>query len=120
MGTVNLLDEVRRRSFVRAVIVVTSDKVYRNEEWEWGYRETDALGGWDPYSGSKSAADIVTTSFVRSFFAPAADLARIATVRAGNVVGGGDWAADRIVPDASPIPELEGCRVSRRCRLHPK
>ena len=100
MGTITLLDQVRRRPFVRATVIVTSDKVYRNEEWEWGYRETDVLGGRDPYSGSKSAADIATTSFVRSYFAPHTGLSRVATVRAGNVIGGGDWAAHRIVPDA--------------------
>ncbi len=102
MGTAHLLEAVRSVSSVRAVVVVTSDKVYENHEWPWPYRESDELGGHDPYSSSKAATEIVTASFRRSFFPPA-ELARhgvaVATVRAGNVIGGGDWAADRLVPD---------------------
>ncbi|MDF1522545.1 MAG: CDP-glucose 4,6-dehydratase [Trueperaceae bacterium] len=102
MGTANLLDAVRSVPDVRAVVVVTSDKVYENREWPWPYRESDALGGHDPYSSSKAATELVAASFRRSYFPPA-ELARhgvaVATARAGNVIGGGDWASDRLVPD---------------------
>lgn len=100
MGTAHLLDAVRDVGTVRAVVVVTTDKVYENREWVHPYRECDPLGGHDPYSASKAAAEIVTASYRSSFFAPGAPHAtRIATARAGNVIGGGDWAADRLVPD---------------------
>ncbi len=102
MGTANLLDAVRSTPSVRAVVVVTSDKVYENHEWPWPYRESDELGGHDPYSSSKAATEIVTASYRRSFF-PVDRLSDhgvgVATARAGNVIGGGDWAADRLVPD---------------------
>ncbi len=99
MGTVNLLDAVRRRGeSVRAVVVVTSDKCYENREWEWGYREDEPLGGFDPYSSSKGCAELVTSAFRSSFFADP-DGPRVASARAGNVIGGGDWGADRLVPD---------------------
>lgn len=101
LGTIQLLQAVRA-SDARAVVVVTSDKAYENREWRKGYRETDQLGGHDPYSASKAAAELAVNSMRRSFFAPYrpdGHPARIATVRAGNVVGGGDWAADRLVPD---------------------
>jgi CDP-glucose 4,6-dehydratase len=101
-GTVTLLDSVRRTASVRAVVVVTSDKCYDNEERLQGYRENDRLGGRDPYSASKGCAEIAARSMQMSFFAPfVADghPARIATVRAGNVIGGGDWSDDRLVPD---------------------
>ena len=98
MGTAHLLEAVRSVPSVRAVVVVTTDKVYDNREWVYPYRESDALGGHDPYSASKGAAEIVTASYRASFFhTPTSP--RIATARAGNVVGGGDWAADRLVPD---------------------
>jgi len=98
MGTVNLLEAVRRAQAVRAVVIVTSDKCYENQDWVWGYRESDPMGGHDPYSASKGAAELVTSSLRRSFFTgPGA--AAIASVRAGNVIGGGDWATHRIVPD---------------------
>ncbi|WP_295954340.1 CDP-glucose 4,6-dehydratase [Rhodoferax sp.] len=98
MGTAHLLEAVRSVPSVRAVVVVTTDKVYDNREWVYPYRESDALGGHDPYSASKGAAEIVTASYRASFFhAPGS--AQIATARAGNVIGGGDWAADRLVPD---------------------
>ena len=97
MGTATLLDLVRTTPSVRAVVVVTTDKVYENREWPWPYRETDALGGHDPYSASKAAAELVTASFRRAFLAEAG--VAVATARAGNVVGGGDAAADRLVPD---------------------
>jgi CDP-glucose 4,6-dehydratase len=99
LGTVTLLDTVRRCPDTRAVVVATSDKAYENHEWSWGYRETDALGGHDPYSASKGCAEIAAASMRRSFFGPGGHPARIATVRAGNVIGGGDWSADRLVPD---------------------
>ena len=101
MGTVNVLDAMRRCTGIRAAVIVTSDKCYRNEEWVWGYREDDRLGGMDPYSGSKGAAELVVTAYRHSYFAgePATGLPAIASARAGNVIGGGDWAADRLVPD---------------------
>lgn len=101
MGTVHLLDAVRRTPSVRAVVVVTSDKCYYNEEWVWGYRETSRLGGHDPYSGSKGAAELVVTAYQNSFFDKErnAHLAAVGSARAGNVIGGGDWALDRLVPD---------------------
>lgn len=98
MGSVNLLDAVRQCDSVRSLVYITSDKCYENVEWVWGYRENDALGGHDPYSASKAAAEIVFSAYVRSFLASRRDLGA-ATTRAGNVIGGGDWAADRIVPD---------------------
>ncbi len=100
MGTVNVLEAARSASSVRAIVVVTSDKCYENREWPWGYREGDALGGRDPYSASKGCAELVVAAYRRSFFdAPGSALA-CATARAGNVIGGGDWAEDRLVPDA--------------------
>ena len=97
MGMVNLLECVRERPWIEVAVLVTSDKAYRNEEWEWGYRETDHLGGHDPYSGSKSCAELVAHSYHHSFLRDSPT--RTATARAGNVIGGGDWATDRIVPD---------------------
>lgn len=97
MGTANLLEAVRAAPSVRAVVVVTSDKCYENREWVWPYREGDALGGHDPYSSSKACAEIVTASYRRSLFGDAG--AAVATARAGNVIGGADWARDRLVPD---------------------
>lgn len=102
MGVVRLLYAVRHTPSVRSVVIVTSDKCYNNREQIWGYRETDVLGGHDPYSSSKGAAEIAAQSMQKSFFLPFAaggHPARIATVRAGNVIGGGDWSADRLVPD---------------------
>lgn len=98
-GTVNVLECIRRSPSVKAAVIITSDKCYRNVEWTWGYRENDALGGDDPYSASKACAEIVVNSYVKSFFSDDGARAKVATARAGNVVGGGDWAADRIVPD---------------------
>lgn len=107
-GTAALLDAVRRSPSARSVVLVTSDKCYENREWHWSYREKSALGGHDPYSASKACAELVASSFRRSYFEAEGSDARpaVATVRAGNVVGGGDWAADRIVPDA--IRSLSG------------
>ena len=101
LGTVHLLDAVRRTPSVGAVVVVTSDKCYYNEEWVWGYREDARLGGHDPYSGSKGAAELVVTAYQSSFFDRERnpELAAVGSGRAGNVIGGGDWAIDRLVPD---------------------
>ncbi|HEY4135700.1 MAG TPA: CDP-glucose 4,6-dehydratase [Alphaproteobacteria bacterium] len=99
MGTVHLLDAMRACPTVTAAVVVTTDKVYENKEWEWGYRETDALGGREPYGNSKACSELVVEAFRQSYFSGAA-APGIATVRAGNIIGGGDWAADRLVPDA--------------------
>jgi len=102
MGTVNLLEAVRLSQGVKAVIVVTSDKCYENREWCWGYREIDPMGGADPYSSSKGCAELITTAYRNSFF-PATRYSQhgvaLASVRAGNVIGGGDWAKDRLIPD---------------------
>jgi CDP-glucose 4,6-dehydratase len=98
MGTVHVLEAVRQAPSVRAVVNVTSDKCYDNREWVWGYRETEPMGGHDPYSSSKGCAELVTAAYRRSFAADRPDLV-IASARAGNVIGGGDWAEDRIVPD---------------------
>ena len=97
MGTVNVLEAIRQTPSVQAAVIVTSDKVYENREWSWPYRETDALGGYDPYSSSKGACEIVVAAYRRSFLEVLGK--KTATVRAGNVIGGGDWADDRILPD---------------------
>lgn len=103
MGTVNLLDIIRKTESVRAVLNVTSDKCYENKEWVWGYRENERMGGHDPYSSSKGCSELVTTAFIKSFF-PQEDYGKthqvaLASARAGNVIGGGDWGRDRLVPD---------------------
>jgi CDP-glucose 4,6-dehydratase len=97
LGTVNVLDAIRTHSRPRAVVVVTTDKVYANREWPYAYRETDRLGGHDPYSATKAATETVADSFRASFYRSLG--IRLATARAGNVIGGGDWAANRLVPD---------------------
>ena len=99
MGTVNVLEAARATPSVRAVLIVTTDKCYENKDWVWGYRETDALGGHDPYSNSKACAELVASAYRDSFFSKAGDV-KVLSARAGNVIGGGDFAADRIVPDA--------------------
>lgn len=98
IGTAKVLDAVRRTRSVRAVVSVTTDKCYENKEWLWGYRESDPLGGYDPYSSSKACAEIVSAAYRQSYFA-AEGRVRVATARAGNVIGGGDWAEDRLIPD---------------------
>ena len=98
IGTVNVLECIRNAESVKAAVIITSDKCYQNVEWVWGYRENDRLGGDDPYSASKACAEIASRSYMKSFFSKK-EAAEIATARAGNVIGGGDWAADRIVPD---------------------
>ncbi len=108
LGTVHVLEAVRRAPSVRALVCITSDKCYENNEWLWGYRESDALGGHDPYSASKACAEIMAHAYFRSYFKDtpkdrpkdtSKDAPACATVRAGNVIGGGDWAPDRIIPD---------------------
>ncbi len=102
MGTVHLLEAIRQTKSVKSVVIVTSDKCYENREWEWGYRENETLGGYDPYSSSKACAEIVTSALRNSFFNlkdyPQHGVA-IASARAGNVIGGGDWSKDRLIPD---------------------
>lgn len=98
MGTVNVLEAAREAPGVRVVVVVTSDKCYENRGWEWGYRENEAMGGHDPYSSSKGAAELVVSAYRRSFFSDPAG-ARVASARAGNVIGGGDWAPERLMTD---------------------
>lgn len=102
LGTANVLEAIRQTESVHAGIIITTDKVYENKEWIWGYRENDALGGYDPYSASKAAADIITNAYLRSFFNPKdfeSHKKSIAIARAGNVIGGGDWSENRIIPD---------------------
>lgn len=98
MGTVHLLEAVRHCPSVKAVVVITTDKCYENREWDWGYRETDPLGGHDPYSASKAGTELVVASYRQSFLAEAG--VALASARAGNVIGGGDFSADRLLPDA--------------------
>lgn len=111
MGTIHVLEAIRRTESVRVGVMITTDKCYENKEQIWGYREDEPMGGYDPYSSSKGAAEIAISSWRRSFFSPS-DYARhgksIASVRAGNVIGGGDWAQDRIIPDC--IRSLEAGR----------
>lgn len=99
MGTVNILECVRNSACVTSFLNVTTDKVYQNQEWEWGYRENDQLDGYDPYSNSKSCSELVTHSYKNAFFSGPDHYVPISTARAGNVIGGGDFACDRIIPD---------------------
>lgn len=102
MGTVNLFEAVRATNHVKVVVNVTTDKCYENKEWVWGYRESEPMGGYDPYSSSKGCSELVTTAYRNSFFNPSEYKEHgvaIASARAGNVIGGGDWAADRLIPD---------------------
>lgn len=98
MGTVNVLEACRTTSSVKAIVVVTTDKCYQNMEWPWGYRENDRLGGYDPYSASKASTELVAASYRSSFFSHEY-CPLMATARAGNVIGGGDWSEDRLIPD---------------------
>jgi CDP-glucose 4,6-dehydratase len=97
MGTLNLFEAVRASDTVRSVVNVTTDKCYENREWVWGYREADSMGGFDPYSSSKGCAELITSAYRQSFLQHGQ--VALASVRAGNVIGGGDWALDRLVPD---------------------
>jgi len=103
MGTVNLLEAARKLENLNAILNVTTDKCYQNHEWDWGYRESDELGGHDPYSNSKACSELVTASFRSSYYSGdhprSGNAMSIATARAGNVIGGGDWAEDRLIPD---------------------
>lgn len=98
MGTANVLDSCRQVEALAAIVVVTTDKCYENKEWVWGYREIDPLGGHDPYSASKAGSELVAASYRRSFF-NTTNSPLLATARAGNVIGGGDWSVDRLIPD---------------------
>ena len=101
LGTVNVLEAIRMTPSVRACINVTSDKCYENREWPYAYRENDAMGGFDPYSSSKGCAELITAAYRSSFFLNGATRpVRLASARAGNVIGGGDWAQDRLIPDS--------------------
>lgn len=99
MGTMNILEAVRRSLEKCVIVIITSDKCYENNEWMWGYREIDRLGGKDPYSASKAGCEIMVRSYVHTYFQSSCTGVRVATGRAGNVIGGGDWSKDRIVPD---------------------
>jgi len=105
MGTINVFEACRNCESVRAIVNITSDKCYENKEWVWGYRESDPMGGYDPYSASKGCAELVTSAYRNSFFTPSYPLTDspprvlLASARAGNVIGGGDWADDRLIPD---------------------
>ena len=123
MGTVNLLEAVRLCPSVKAVVNVTTDKCYENREWAWGYRENDPMGGYDPYSSSKGCAELVTAAYRQSFFntsTPQHPSVAIATARAGNVIGGGDWAADRLIPDClSALLQGESIRIRNPHAIRP-
>ncbi len=123
MGTVNLLEALRQLGRPCVVVNVTSDKCYENREWTWGYRENDSLGGHDPYSNSKACAELVTSAFRDSFF-PADDVARhgiaVASARAGNVVGGGDWTRDQLIPDLMrAFATGQPCPIRNPCAVRP-
>jgi CDP-glucose 4,6-dehydratase len=108
MGTANVLEACRHQSSVRAIVAVTTDKCYENKEWPWGYRENDSLGGHDSYSASKACSELVSASYRNTFFNDA-DAPLLATARAGNVVGGGDWSEDRLIPDLVRSIQLQEC-----------
>jgi CDP-glucose 4,6-dehydratase len=100
MGTVHVLESTRAIDSVRATVVITTDKCYENNEWVWGYRENEPMGGHDPYSNSKGCAELVTSAYRQSYFSHSNSSNRVASARAGNVIGGGDWSEDRLIPDA--------------------
>jgi CDP-glucose 4,6-dehydratase len=106
MGTVNVLESARNAETVRATLIITTDKCYENKEWSWGYRENEPMGGYDPYSNSKGCAELITAAYRQSYFSDSSSRNAIASARAGNVIGGGDWSEDRLVPDA--IRAFEG------------
>lgn len=100
MGTVNILESIRKTDSVKATVVVTTDKCYENNEWVWGYRENEPMGGFDPYSNSKGCVELVTSAYRQSYFSSPNSINKVASARAGNVIGGGDWSEDRLIPDA--------------------
>jgi len=100
MGTVHVLESARAIDTVRSTVIVTTDKCYENKELDWGYRENEPMGGYDPYSSSKGCAELVTSAYRQSFFSSPNSVNKIASARAGNVIGGGDWSQDRLIPDA--------------------
>ena len=112
MGTANVLEACRHINSVKAIVAITTDKVYENQEWDWGYRENDILGGHDPYSASKAACEILIDSYRKSFFSKNSKLL-LASARAGNVIGGGDWSEDRLVPDVVRALEANSPLVIR-------
>lgn len=120
MGTVNVLEACRHTEALKAVVIISSDKCYENREWAWGYRENDPMGGYDPYSSSKGCAELVTSAYRNSFFNPEAyedtPCPLVASARAGNVIGGGDWSADRLVPDVVKAAAAGGKAVIRAPR----
>lgn len=116
MGTVNVLESIRAVDCVRATVIVTTDKCYENKEWAWGYREHEPMGGHDPYSNSKGCAELVTSAYRQSYFPPEKYLKHrvaIASARAGNVIGGGDWSEDRLIPDAIKAFEAKETLIIR-------
>lgn len=120
MGTVNVLEAIRLAKCPCAVVVVTTDKCYENQEWVHSYREQDPMGGYDPYSSSKGAAELIAASYRRSYFSKADSVVRLATARAGNVISGGDWALDRIVPDCiRALQRGEAIRVRNKVATRP-
>jgi CDP-glucose 4,6-dehydratase len=100
MGTVHVLESARSINALRATVIVTTDKCYENKEWVWGYRENEPMGGYDPYSNSKGCAELVTSAYRQSYFSNSNSINKVASARAGNVIGGGDWSEDRLIPDA--------------------
>ena len=99
MGTVNIFEAARKTESIKVILNVTTDKCYENKEWVWGYRENDVLGGHDPYSSSKSCSELITASYRKVFFDSEKNEIAVATARSGNIIGGGDWSLDRLVPD---------------------
>jgi CDP-glucose 4,6-dehydratase len=119
MGTVHVLESIRNLDSVRAAVIVTTDKCYENKEWLWGYRENEPMGGYDPYSNSKGCAELVTSAYRQSYFSPDQynnHKVAIASARAGNVIGGGDWSDDRLIPDAIKAFELQKPLIIRNPR----
>jgi CDP-glucose 4,6-dehydratase len=123
MGSANLLEAIRQIPSVQAVLMITTDKCYENKEWDWGYREIDQLGGYDPYSSSKACSELITNAFRNSFFDPKRSLnssVAIASARAGNVIGGGDWSEDRIVPDiVRAIAQKKSLKIRNPAAIRP-
>jgi len=123
MGTVNVLEAIRSQDSVRAVVIVTTDKCYENKEWVWSYRENESMGGFDPYSNSKGCAELVTSAYTHSFFSPDEfnrHQVAIASARAGNIIGGGDWSKDRLIPDAiRAFEENEELKIRNPLAIRP-